>query len=45
MFNTIGNIAKNYFVAIYIRLSKEDIKENGKEDESESIHFINKICN
>lgn len=37
MFNTIGNIAKNYFVAIYIRLSKEDIKENGKEDESESI--------
>lgn len=37
MFSTIGNIAKNYFVAIYIRLSKEDIKENGKEDESESI--------
>ena len=37
MFNTIGNIAKNYFAAIYIRLSKEDIKENGKEDESESI--------
>ncbi len=37
MFNTIGNIAKNYFVAIYIRLSKEDVKENGKEDESESI--------
>lgn len=37
MFNTIDDLAKNYFVAIYIRLSKEDIKENGKEDESESI--------
>lgn len=34
MFNTISN---NYFAAIYIRLSKEDMKENGKEYESESI--------
>ena len=37
MFNIIGNITKNYFVSIYIRISKEDIKENGKTDESESI--------
>lgn len=37
MFNAIANVTKDYFVAIYIRLSKEDIKENNKEDESESI--------
>ncbi len=31
------SIADHYFVAIYIRLSKEDLKENGKVVESESI--------
>lgn len=37
MFYTTCDIVRNYFVAIYIRLSKEDIKENGKDFESESI--------
>lgn len=37
MFNTILNVGRKYFVAIYIRLSKEDIKDNEKMDESESI--------
>lgn len=37
MFNYLGNQMGNFSVAIYIRLSKEDIKEHGSEDESESI--------
>lgn len=37
MFNTMKLDSKDYLVALYIRISKEDIKDGGKADESESI--------